>query len=159
MEAAISAIYQSLSPNAQALLMLKGGDSKDPLKAAKNLISCKVMAIMNDSLTYTEDYDHKFNPDGTPVKEGSSKKGDEDKYPQNVASLLLNGQGFKEDMDIVPGGNIGGHVTSITNVIPGTDNKASFDGKYLSELQNSGIAGIIDIKHATMGGYQIQNMD
>jgi hypothetical protein len=153
MEAAISAIYQSLSPNAQALLMLKGGDSKDPLKAAKNLISCKVMVIMNDSLTYTEDYDHKFNPDGTPVKEGSSKKGDEDKYPQNIASLLLNGQGFKEDMDIVPGGNIGGHVTSITNIIPGTDNKASFDGKYLSELQNSGIAGIIDIKHATMGGY------
>lgn len=154
MEAAISAIYQSLTPNAQALLMLKSGDAKNPTKAALNLISQKVMQIMNNTVSYDELYDHGFDETGKPIPKGKSGSNGKDDFKQNAAMMFLNGSGYTQDVEMKLGGNDSRTITAITNVIPGSDNKP-FEGKYLEELRVSGMSGVLDLNNASMGGYKI----
>lgn len=159
MEAAISAIYQSLTPNAQALLMLKSGDAKHPQKAALNLISQKVMQIMNNTISYDETYDHGFDQTGKPIPKGKSgSSGDKDDFKQNAAMMFLEGTGYTQDVEMNLGGNVSRTITAITNVIPGSDNRP-FEGQYLSELGHSGMSGVLDLKNASMGGYKIAIAD
>ena len=158
-KAAIEWLFESLTPNAQMLLMIKGGDSQNPTKGAYNLLSKRVMSMMSDKVSYSEDYQDDFNPDGS-VRDTSksSKSGGEDDLKQNVAMAFMNGGGYTEQVDIVPGSNIGGSVVAVTQGIPGTDNKP-FQGQYLSELASSGIGPMMDTKNATMGGHKVVLQD
>lgn len=159
MEVAVQAIYQSLTPNAQALLMLKSGDAKNPTKAAYNLISQKVMQIMNNTISYDETYDHNFDETGKPIPKGKSGSSDgKDDFKQNAAMMFLNGSGYTQDVEMNLGGNDSRTITAVTNVIPGSDNKP-FEGQYLSELGHSGMAGVLDLKNASMGGYKVAIAD
>lgn len=152
-QAAIEFLFQSLSPNAQQLLILKGGDSQNPTKGALNLLSKRIMAMMSDKISYSETYDDDFDAAGKPVPKSKSKSGEDD-LKQNIPMAFQNGGGYSETIDIIPGGNIGGRVVALTQGIPGSDNKP-FEGKYLSELNSSGIGPMMDTKNATMGGYKI----
>lgn len=158
MEAAISAIYQSLTPNAQKYLMLQGGDHKNPLKGAYNLISQKVMSIMNNTISYDETYQDDFTPDGTPIPKGKSGSGSTDDLKQNIPMQFLQGIGYTEMVNINPGGNLDTQVQAVSQITPGSDNRP-FEGQYLEELETSGMGGVLDIRNASMGGYKVAMPD
>ena len=153
-EAALSYVYKMLPTNAQTVLQLHSGDTKDPGNGALEVIWSLITSQMSPSRTVDIDLEGAVDTQG--YKKGSKKdgSGDDGELKENTAMAYLQGRGYQEEVSIIPGNNIGARVRTTMVVLPGSDNKP-FEGRYLDEIRTSGMSSVLDLKNATMGGNKI----
>lgn len=155
-DAAVLYIYKTLSPEAQGLLELQGGNSENPTEGAVNLIQTYITATQSTTKSLEADFQDNLNMDGTTKsKSGKGSGKDLMDEPTNMPEMFLSGLGSKDNFEINPGTK--SSTVVYANTLPLTNNKNDSLGLYcsLKEVSEGNYQGIFDWNKATMAGRKV----
>lgn len=160
-KAALSWIYNTLPTEAQTILQVRGGNSKNPTEGAQLLLAQFIGSMYDSTFNLTVEYDKTFNKgliediNGTTAKADAKAQKDEmNKMKVNTAQWFAAGKGNPTMYETLVGNS---DTLCFGTAMPITDksDKPIGSRNTLQKIQQGVYGGALDFNKATIAGNPI----